>query len=71
MNVFCFLCSARDNLVFLQKWLEKYPEYKNRNLFLTGESYGGYILVQESSHSLCSYKFATLHLKTLISIYLM
>ncbi|XP_057549348.1 serine carboxypeptidase-like 45 isoform X2 [Amaranthus tricolor] len=38
--------TARDNLVFLQKWLEKYPEYKNRNLFLTGESYGGHYVPQ-------------------------
>lgn len=32
---------ARDNLVFLQKWLLKFPQYKNRDLFITGESYAG------------------------------
>ncbi|XP_021745654.1 serine carboxypeptidase-like 45 [Chenopodium quinoa] len=38
--------TARDNLVFLQKFLAKYPEYKNRDLFLTGESYGGHYVPQ-------------------------
>ncbi|XP_021744589.1 serine carboxypeptidase-like 45 [Chenopodium quinoa] len=38
--------TARDNLVFLQKFLVKYPEYKNRDLFLTGESYGGHYVPQ-------------------------
>ncbi|KAK9671179.1 hypothetical protein RND81_12G011400 [Saponaria officinalis] len=31
--------TARDNFAFLQNWLIKFPEYKNRDLFLTGESY--------------------------------
>ncbi|KNA20259.1 hypothetical protein SOVF_053730 [Spinacia oleracea] len=38
--------TARDNLVFLQKFLTKYPEYKNRDLFITGESYGGHYVPQ-------------------------
>lgn len=32
---------ARDNLVFLQRWFDKFPQYKGRDLFITGESYAG------------------------------
>ncbi|XP_074318420.1 serine carboxypeptidase-like 45 [Silene latifolia] len=31
--------TAKDNLVFLQKWLTKFFEYKKSDLFITGESY--------------------------------
>ncbi|KAL6294150.1 hypothetical protein ACE6H2_002292 [Prunus campanulata] len=37
---------ARDNLLFLQKWFEKFPQYKNRSLFITGESYAGHYVPQ-------------------------
>ncbi|KAM7475788.1 hypothetical protein LguiB_023031 [Lonicera macranthoides] len=33
--------TARDNLVFLQRWFLKFPQYRNRDLFITGESYAG------------------------------
>ncbi|XP_034894145.1 serine carboxypeptidase-like 46 [Populus alba] len=33
--------TAQDNFVFLQNWFLKFPEYKNRDLFITGESYAG------------------------------
>ncbi|RVX04997.1 hypothetical protein VitviT2T_012029 [Vitis vinifera] len=38
--------TARDNLKFLQRWFLKFPEYKNRDLFLTGESYAGHYVPQ-------------------------
>uniref|UniRef100_A0A7C9D069 Carboxypeptidase n=2 Tax=Opuntia streptacantha TaxID=393608 RepID=A0A7C9D069_OPUST len=38
--------TARDNLVFLQNWLAKFPEYKDRDLFITGESYAGHYIPQ-------------------------
>nr|XP_043612159.1 serine carboxypeptidase-like 45 [Erigeron canadensis] len=38
--------TAGDNLAFLEKWLEKYPEYKNREFYITGESYGGHYVPQ-------------------------
>ncbi|KAM0962288.1 hypothetical protein ACFX2I_021430 [Malus domestica] len=37
---------ARDNLLFLQKWLEKFPQYRNRSLYITGESYAGHYVPQ-------------------------
>lgn len=36
-----FLIVARDNLVFMQNWFLKFPQYRNRSLFITGESYAG------------------------------
>ncbi|XP_051150689.1 serine carboxypeptidase-like 45 [Andrographis paniculata] len=38
--------TARDNLNFLEKWLEKFPEFKNRVFYITGESYGGHYVPQ-------------------------
>lgn len=32
---------ARDNLLFLHNWFLKFPHYKDRNLYITGESYAG------------------------------
>lgn len=38
--------TARDNLVFLRRWFSKYPQYKSRSLFITGESYAGHYIPQ-------------------------
>ncbi|KAI4325610.1 hypothetical protein MLD38_030992 [Melastoma candidum] len=38
--------TARDNLVFLRKWLEEFPMYKDRDLFIAGESYAGHYVPQ-------------------------
>ncbi|XP_042483311.1 serine carboxypeptidase-like 45, partial [Macadamia integrifolia] len=38
--------TARDNLIFLQRWFVKFPEYKCRDLFVTGESYAGHYVPQ-------------------------
>ncbi|GLJ42532.1 hypothetical protein SUGI_0881780 [Cryptomeria japonica] len=34
--------SAQDNLVFLVNWLEKFPELKDVDIYLTGESFAGH-----------------------------
>lgn len=41
---------ARDNLVFLQNWFVKFPQYRNRSLFVTGESYAGNFCCSEDFH---------------------
>ncbi|KAG8649012.1 hypothetical protein MANES_08G061200v8 [Manihot esculenta] len=38
--------TAQDSLKFLQNWLVKFPEYKSRDLFIAGESYGGHYVPQ-------------------------
>ena len=45
-NIICsklilLFLAAKDMLVFMLKWYEKFPDFKSRELFLTGESYAG------------------------------
>ncbi|KAJ4973142.1 hypothetical protein NE237_006316 [Protea cynaroides] len=35
-----------DNLVFLRRWFVKFPEYRQRDLFIAGESYAGHYVPQ-------------------------
>ena len=38
--------TATDAYNFLINWLERFPEYKSRDFFITGESYGGHYIPQ-------------------------
>ncbi|XP_006307408.2 serine carboxypeptidase-like 44 [Capsella rubella] len=38
--------TAKDMLMFMLRWLEKFPQFKTRNLFLAGESYAGHYVPQ-------------------------
>ncbi|XP_062167458.1 serine carboxypeptidase-like 45 [Alnus glutinosa] len=38
--------TAQDNLVFLERWFTKFPQYKSRDFFITGESYAGHYVPQ-------------------------
>ncbi|KAK4790121.1 hypothetical protein SAY86_017425 [Trapa natans] len=40
--------TAEDSLKFLLKWLERFPQYKGREFYLTGESYAGHYVPQLS-----------------------
>lgn len=44
-------------LKFMLQWYEKFPEFKSRDLFLTGESYAGL-----ANQSQINFKF-TFHIK--------
>ncbi|GLJ12248.1 hypothetical protein SUGI_0187320 [Cryptomeria japonica] len=34
--------TARDAYTFLQNWFERFPQYKNRDFYIAGESYAGF-----------------------------
>ncbi|KAK2989538.1 hypothetical protein RJ640_016662 [Escallonia rubra] len=38
--------TARDAYVFLVNWLERFPQYKTRDFYITGESYAGHYVPQ-------------------------
>lgn len=38
--------TAYDNYVFLVNWLERFPEYKGREFYISGESYAGHYVPQ-------------------------
>ncbi|KAK9040122.1 hypothetical protein V6N11_015299 [Hibiscus sabdariffa] len=38
--------TARDNLLFLRNWYKKFPDYRHRDLYITGESYAGHYIPQ-------------------------
>ncbi|CAN6475723.1 unnamed protein product [Victoria cruziana] len=48
-GIFYLCLSASDMYKFLMGWYEKFPEYKSRALFLTGESYAGHYIPQLAS----------------------
>ncbi|XVF22904.1 hypothetical protein REPUB_Repub12eG0210900 [Reevesia pubescens] len=38
--------TAADNYVFLLNWLERFPEYQDREFYISGESYAGHYVPQ-------------------------
>lgn len=38
--------TANDMYIFLLRWYDKFPEFRSRDLFLTGESYAGHYIPQ-------------------------
>ncbi|GJY75058.1 putative peptidase S10, serine carboxypeptidase, alpha/beta hydrolase fold protein [Tanacetum coccineum] len=48
--------TAKDSYAFLINWLERFPEYKTRDFYLTGESYAGHYLPQLAEFILKSNK---------------
>lgn len=44
--------SAKDSLIFIIRWLDRFPRYKHRDIYLTGESYAGHYVPQLSKEIL-------------------
>ena len=38
--------TAADSYTFIMNWLERFPEHKNREFFIAGESYAGHYVPQ-------------------------
>ncbi|KAG6486320.1 hypothetical protein ZIOFF_054890 [Zingiber officinale] len=51
-----------DVLVFLVNWFERFPEYKGRDFFITGESYAGHY-VPQLTHTILHHKDRLINLK--------
>lgn len=37
---------AKDSLQFLLRWMDRFPRYKKRDVYITGESYAGHYVPQ-------------------------
>lgn len=38
--------TAEDSYTFLANWFERFPQYKGRDFFISGESYAGHYIPQ-------------------------
>ncbi|XP_021766185.1 serine carboxypeptidase-like 25 [Chenopodium quinoa] len=52
--------TARDSLVFLVHWMNRFPRYKHREIYITGESYAGHY-VPQLAREILSYNSISKH----------
>nr|CAB3457275.1 unnamed protein product [Digitaria exilis] len=57
--------TAEDAFIFLVNWLERFPEYKNRAFYISGESYAGHYVPQLAATILSHNMF---HNRTIINL---
>lgn len=46
--------TAQDALIFLTKWMSRFPQYKYRDFYISGESYAGHY-VPQLAHAIVNY----------------
>ncbi|KAK6256639.1 hypothetical protein QUC31_000098 [Theobroma cacao] len=51
--------TAQDSYIFLINWLERFPQYKTRDFYITGESYAGHYVPQLAYYILARNKNTT------------
>ncbi|XP_008800209.2 serine carboxypeptidase II-3-like isoform X3 [Phoenix dactylifera] len=54
--------TAKDAYVFLVNWMERFPEYKGRDFYIAGESYGGHY-VPQLAHTILQHKNSIINLR--------
>ncbi|KAG1331789.1 putative serine carboxypeptidase II-3 [Cocos nucifera] len=54
--------TAMDAYVFLANWMERFPEYKGRDFYIAGESYGGHY-VPQLAHTIIQHNNSIINLK--------
>ena len=57
-----FCDTAEDALVFLTRWMSRFPQYKHREFYIAGESYAGmcvciYIYLQQTTNNLLLHNY--------------
>ena len=53
-----FCDTAEDALVFLIRWMSRFPQYKHREFYIAGESYAGiYIYMQQITNNLLLHNY--------------
>jgi serine carboxypeptidase-like clade II len=57
--------TAKDSYVFLINWLERFPQYKTRDFYISGESYAGHYVPQLASTILHNNK---LYINTIVNL---
>ncbi|OVA15303.1 Peptidase S10 [Macleaya cordata] len=60
--------TAADGYSFLLNWLERFPEYKNRDFYISGESYGGHYVPQLADTILQNNKLALSNKNMIINL---
>ncbi|KAL2896453.1 Serine carboxypeptidase-like 40 [Bienertia sinuspersici] len=62
--------TAEDNYVFLLNWFERFPEFKGRDFYISGESYAGHYVPQLAhaiaQHNINATKKSFINLKGII-----
>ena len=60
--------TAEDSYTFLVNWLERFPQYKTRDFFITGESYAGHYVPQLADTILSNNNISYITNQTVINL---